>query len=211
MHLVVLGPPGSGKGTQAAKLSEHLGIPHISTGDLLRDHVSEKTKLGKKAKSFIDEGLLVEDELVIEMIKERLGKKDCKAGWILDGFPRTVTQADALEKFAKPDLVLNVFIEPAELIRRISSRRICTNCQTVYNLQSNPPKTEDVCDDCEGELVQRDDDKEDVIRNRISVYEEQSRPLVKHYTQKSLLRSVYGIGTIDQVFNRIVEALEHKS
>ncbi len=210
MHLVVLGPPGSGKGTQAAKLSEHLGIPHISTGDLLRDHVSGKTKLGKKAKSFIDEGLLVEDELVIEMIKERLAKKDCKAGWILDGFPRTVTQADALEKFAKPDLVLNVFIEPSELVRRISSRRICTNCQAVYNLQSNPPKTEDVCDNCEGELIQRDDDKEDVISNRVSVYEEQSRPLVKHYTQKGILRSVYGIGTIDQVFNRILEALEHK-
>lgn len=211
MRLVVLGPPGSGKGTQAARLADHLEVPHISTGDLLRDHVSRHKTLGKKAKSSMDKGLLVKDDLAIEITKERLAEKDCKKGWILDGFPRSMYQAEKLEKFAKPDMVLNLFIETGELVKRLSGRRICTKCQAVYNVYSNPPKKEDVCDECKGELIQRDDDMEEVVENRIEVYEELTRPLVKHYTQKDILVSVYGIGTIEQVFNRVLEALERKA
>jgi adenylate kinase len=209
MRLVLLGPPGSGKGTQAVRIAQNFKLPHISTGDILRDNVSRNTELGKKAKSFMDKGLLVPDELVVEMTKQRLAQKDCQKDWILDGFPRTVPQAEALDKFAPPEVVLNLFIESAELIKRSAGRRICTKCKAVYNIHSNPPKAEDVCDKCGGDLMQRVDDKEDVVRHRIEVYEEQTRPLVKFYTQKGILRSAYSAGTIDQVFERILEALKH--
>jgi len=209
MRLVLLGPPGSGKGTQAVKIAQHLQVPHISTGDLLRENVSKKTELGRKAKTFMDQGLLVPDELVVEMTKRRVAEKDCKVGWILDGFPRTVPQAEALETFAKPDVVINIFIDSPELIKRSAGRRICIKCKSVFNVHSNPPKVEDVCDKCGGQLMQRDDDREEVVRNRIDVYEEQTRPLVKHYTQKGILKSVYGSGGIDQVFGRVLDALKH--
>ena len=209
MRLVLLGPPGSGKGTQAVKIAQHFKLPHISTGDILRDNVARSTELGKKAKSFMDKGLLVPDELVVEMTKHRLAQKDTEKDWILDGFPRTVPQAEALDKFAPPEVVLNLTVESAELIRRSAGRRICTKCKAVYNVHSNPPKTEDVCDKCGGDLMQRDDDKEDVVRHRMEVYEEQTWPLVKFYTQKGILRSAYSAGTIDQVFERVLNALKH--
>jgi adenylate kinase len=209
MRLVLLGPPGSGKGTQAVRIARHFKLPHISTGDILRDNVARSTELGKKAKSFMDKGLLVPDELVVEMTKNRLSQKDCKHDWILDGFPRTVPQAEALDEFAPPDVVLNLFVESAELIRRSAGRRICTKCKAVYNIHSNPPKTEDICDKCGADLIQRDDDKEEVVRHRLGVYEEQTAPLVKYYTQRGILRSAYAAGTIDQVFERTLEALEH--
>jgi len=209
MRLVLLGPPGSGKGTQAVRIAQHFKLPHISTGDILRDNVARNTELGKKAKSFMDKGLLVPDDLVVEMTKHRLAQKDVLKDWILDGFPRTVPQAESLDKFAPPEVVLNLVIESIELIKRSAGRRICTKCKAVYNIHSNPPKTEDVCDKCGGDLMQRDDDKEDVVRHRIEVYEEQTRPLVKYYTQKGILRSAYSAGTIDQVFERILDALKH--
>ena len=209
MRLVLLGPPGSGKGTQAVRIAQHLQVPHVSTGDLLRDNVAKKTELGRKAKTFMDQGLLVPDELVVEMTKRRVAENDCKVGWILDGFPRTVPQAEALESFAKPDVVINIFIDPPELIKRSAGRRICTKCKSVFNIHSNPPKVEDVCDKCGGQLMQRDDDREEVVKHRIEVYEAQTRPLVKHYTQKGILKSVYGTGGIDHVFERILDALKH--
>jgi len=209
MRLVLLGPPGSGKGTQAARIAQHFNLVHVSTGDILRTNAAKNTELGKRAKSFMDKGLLVPDDLVIEMTKRRLSDKDCKENWILDGFPRNVRQAEALDKFAPPNVVLNVFVESAELIKRSAGRRICEKCKAVYNIHSSPPKTEDVCDKCGGDLIQRDDDKEDVIKHRIEVYEEQTMPLVKYYTQRGLLRSAYAAGNVEQVFERVLEALRH--
>lgn len=175
----------------------------------MRDHVDRCTEYGKKAKSFMDNGQLVPDDLVVEMTKKRLAKNDCKKGWILDGFPRNLTQAKKLDKFGKPDVVLNLFIEPTELIARSAGRRICTKCHTVYNISSNPSKNEDVCDQCGGELIQRDDDKEEVIRHRLEVYEQETQPLVKHYVKRNLLKSVYGGGGIDAVFQRVLDAFKH--
>ena len=209
MRLVILGPPGSGKGTQAVRIAQHFKLPHISTGDLLRANVVRHTALGKKAKAYMDKGLLVPDTLVVQMTKKRLAQKDCRKGWILDGFPRNVHQAEELDKLAPPDVVLNIFIESAELIMRSAGRRICTNCRAVYNIHSSPPRSEDRCDRCGEELIQRDDDKEDVVKHRIEVYEEQTRPLVKHYTLKGILRSVYGAGEIETVHARILDALKH--
>jgi len=209
MRLVILGPPGSGKGTQAVRIAQHYSLLHISVGDLLRDSAARHTDLGIKAKSFMDKGLLVPDELVVEMTKKRLARKDCIQGWILDGFPRNIPQAEQLDKFAPPDVVLNIFIEPVELIKRSTSRRICKKCKAVYNVHFSPPKTEDVCDKCTGELIQRDDDKEEVVKHRIEVYEQQTMPLIKYYTQKGILRSVYGAGDIEGVQNRILDALKH--
>ena len=207
MKLVLLGPPGAGKGTQAVRLSERFGVPHISTGDILRRHVAEKTDLGKKAERYMRDGRLVPDDLVIEMVRGRLAQKDAKEGFILDGFPRTREQAAALGGMGKVDHALLLFLDPEDLIKRSSGRRICKDCEAVYHVLMNAPKKPGVCDQCGGPLITRDDDKEETVRHRIRVYEEQTSPLVAYYKEKGLLVQVYGSGLIDEVFERTIEAL----
>ena len=207
MKLVLLGPPGAGKGTQAVRLAEHYGVPHISTGDILRRQVAEKTELGKKAERYVRAGKLVPDDLVIEMVRKRLKQKDAQPGFILDGFPRTRDQAEALDQMVKADRALLLFLDPEDLIKRSTGRRVCENCESVYHLLTNPPKKPGFCDRCGGKLIVREDDKEEVVRNRIQVYDEQTKPLISFYKEKGLLVQVYGSGLIDEVFERAIEAL----
>lgn len=207
MRIVLLGPPGVGKGTQAAKLADHLGVPRISTGDILRRNVAQGTPLGQEAKAFMEAGKLVPDELVIAMTAERLKEPDAKRGFILDGFPRTITQAKALELMTPLDHVVNFYVEPEELIKRSSGRRVCPNCEAVYHVVSNPPRKEGICDKCGMKLVTRPDDREDVVRTRIETYEKQTAPLIQHYKEKGLLREVYASGLIDEIALRVQEAL----
>ena len=207
MKLVLLGPPGAGKGTQAVRLSNHFGVPHISTGDILRRQVADKTALGKKAATYVRSGKLVPDALVIEMVRKRLQEKDAKKGFILDGFPRTREQAQALDKMAKLDRALLLFLDPEDLIKRSTGRRVCEDCESVYHLLMNPPKRPGFCDRCGGKLIVREDDKEETVRHRIQVYEDQTKPLVSYYKEKGILVQVYGSGLIDEVFHRALEAL----
>lgn len=207
MRIVLLGPPGSGKGTQAAKLAEHLGIPRISTGDIFRRHVADGTDLGKKAKAFMEAGKLVPDEIVIEMTARRLAEPDAKKGFILDGFPRTIAQAEALGKMTPLDVVVSMFLEPEELIKRSTGRRVCPKCEAVYHVLSNPPKKDGICDRCGSPLTIRADDREDVVRTRIETYERQTAPLIDYYKSKGLLREVYASGLIGEITLRVREAL----
>jgi len=198
MRIIMLGPPGAGKGTQAVKLAEKLGVPHISTGDILRHHVAKKTKLGLAAHKYMAAGQLVPDDLVIEMTLKRLKEPDAKKGFILDGYPRTLPQAQALDKAAKIDAVINLFLDPEDLVKRSTGRWVCPNC---------PPKKRGVCDKCGSQLVQREDDTEKVVRARIKTYDELTEPLVAHYKAKGILRDVYASGHIAEVQQRILEAL----
>jgi adenylate kinase len=203
-----LGPPGAGKGTQARRLSENLKIPQISTGDLLRAARSQKTALGIKAEGFMVAGKLVPDDLVIEMIEDRLKKDDCRAGFVMDGFPRTLTQAEALDGTAARmgiaiQRVVNLEVPKDELIERLSERRQCRQCGENYHLSFHPPRKADVCDRCGGGLFQRDDDREEVIRERLDVYERETFPLVQYYRQKGLLKNVQGKGSIDEICREI--------
>ena len=207
MRLVLLGPPGSGKGTQGAKLAEVLGVPRISTGDLLRRNVANGTELGRRAKLFMDSGKLVPDDLVIAMTAERLKEPDARAGFILDGFPRTIAQAEALSQLTSIDAVVNLFLEPEELVKRSAGRRVCPNCESVYHIVTSPPRTAGVCDKCGTALVTRPDDREEVVRTRIETYERQTAPLVQYYKSKGLLREVYASGLIDEIGQRVQEAL----
>lgn len=204
----MLGPPGAGKGTQAVRLAEHFGVPHISTGDILRRQVAEKTALGKKAESYIREGKLVPDALVIEMVEHRLKKDDARNGFILDGFPRNQQQAKALDGITTVDRALLLFLDPEDLVKRSTGREVCKDCEAVYHVLTNPPRQPDVCDQCGGTLIVREDDKEETVRYRIQVYEQATKPLVSHYKDKGLLVQVYGSGHVDEVFERMVEALE---
>jgi len=208
MKLVLFGPPGAGKGTQAVRLAEHFGVPHISTGDILRRHVADKSDLGKKAEKSIRAGKLVPDDLVIEMVRKRLAQRDAKRGFILDGFPRTREQAEALDKMAKVDAALLLFLDPEDLIKRSTGRRVCEDCETVYHLLMNAPKKPGFCDRCGGKLIVREDDREETVRKRIEVYEEQTMPLIRYYTEKGKCVQVYGSGLIDEVFERTIETLE---
>lgn len=207
MRLVLLGPPGSGKGTQAARLAELLGVPRISTGDILRRNVAEGTELGKKAKAYMESGKLVPDELVIAMTERRLREPDARTGFILDGFPRTIAQAEALAKLTELDAVVNLFLEPEELVKRSAGRRVCPKCESVYHIAMNPPKKPGICDRCGSSLVTRPDDRDDVVRLRIETYEKQTAPLIRHYKDHRLLREVYASGVIDEITMRIREAL----
>jgi adenylate kinase len=207
MKLVLLGPPGAGKGTQAVRLADHFGVPRISTGDILRRQVADKTELGKKAATYVRSGRLVPDALVIEMVRKRLQEKDAKKGFILDGFPRTREQAQALDKMAKLDRALLLFLDPEDLIKRSTGRRVCKDCESVYHLLMNPPKRPDLCDRCGGKLIVREDDKGETVRHRIQVYEDQTKPLVTYYKERGILVQVYGSGLIDEVFHRALEAL----
>ena len=213
MNIVLLGPPGAGKGTQAKKISEYYSLPHISTGDILRENISNNTTLGLKARSYMSRGELVPDELLITIIRERLSKPDCSKGFLLDGYPRTVPQADALQMILteagrRLDVVLNIEVSDEELIKRLSGRRVCGTCGASYHLVFNPPKKDMVCDKCGGKLLQREDDKPEAIRNRLMVYKKQTEPLIKYYTKKSILRTVDGGKDIQQIFEDIKKVLE---
>jgi adenylate kinase len=204
--LVLLGPPGAGKGTQAALLAERLGLEHISTGEILREEVELGTELGRKAKAYMDRGELVPDALVIEMLRGRLDSSRSR-GFILDGFPRTISQAEALERMVRLDRVLNIRLSEEEVVRRLSARRVCKSCGRNYNLISNPPKVEGRCDACGGELIQRDDDKPEVIRRRYRVYEAETAPLKDFYRQRGLLAEVEGDRPIGAVFEEALRLL----
>lgn len=212
MNIILLGPPGAGKGTQAKKISENYSLPHISTGDMLRENISNNTPLGLKAKSYMSRGELVPDELLITIMKERLARDDCSGGFLLDGFPRTIPQADALqmiltESSRKLDVVLNIDVDDEELIKRLSERRMCA-CGTSFHMVFNPPEKEGICDACNGKLYQREDDKADAIRNRLVVYKNQTQPLINYYVEKGLLRRIDGSKDISSIFEDIQKVLE---
>ncbi|AEH61059.1 adenylate kinase [Methanosalsum zhilinae DSM 4017] len=208
MNLILFGPPGAGKGTQAKKLSIKYDIPHISTGDILRENVKSETELGLEAKKYMDKGELVPDDVLINLIKNRLSEDDTSSGFLLDGYPRTVPQADALDdildELDKPvDAVINLDVPDEELVRRLSGRRLCNDCGASYHVEFNPPEKENICDLCGGQLYQRDDDKKDVILQRLSVYKKQTYPLIEYYEDKDVLMTIDGTGNVDEVLNRI--------
>lgn len=213
MNLILLGPPGAGKGTQAQKMVERYRVPQISTGDMLRAAVKEMTPLGVKAKEFMDQGQLVPDAIVIGIIEERLKAKDCDPGFILDGFPRTIPQAEALEPILtkigkKIDHVINIEVDPEELVRRLTGRRTCKHCGAMFHLLFQPSKKEGICDRCGGILYQRSDDKEETIRTRLKEYEKQTAPLIQYYREQKTLRSIQGMGGPDQIFDQIIRLLD---
>jgi adenylate kinase len=215
MRLVLLGAPGAGKGTQAKKLIEKYHIPQISTGDILRKAVADGTPLGKEAKSYMDKGELVPDSVVIGLVKERLSKSDCENGYILDGFPRNTAQAQTLDgvlaMMNNPlTVALSVDVDKDDLMKRLTGRRTCKSCQQMYNIHFSPPAKEGVCDKCGGELYQRDDDKEETIKNRLDVYDKATAPLIDYYKKKGILKSVAGVGNIDEIFKKVCEILEKK-
>lgn len=212
MRLVLLGPPGSGKGTHGAWLSEQYGVPTISTGDILRAEVAQGSQLGRKAKQYMDEGKLVPDDVILEMIEQRLRADDCARGFLLDGFPRTRAQAEGLDvmlqRFGwKLDGVLKLDVDEEEIVRRLTSRRVCSRCGKIFNLVTDPPPANGRCPNCNGEVIQRSDDTEETVRNRLRVYEEQTRPLVDFYRDRGLLVTVNGQGSIEEVRERIAQAL----
>jgi adenylate kinase len=212
MNLILLGPPGAGKGTQAKRLIDKYGIPQISTGDILRAALKERTELGIKAKEYMDKGALVPDEVVIGIIRDRLTQPDCQKGYMLDGFPRTVVQAEALDGVLKKmgskiDHVISIEVASDELMKRLTGRRTCRKCGSGYHVVFDPPKKADGCDKCDGDLYQRDDDNETTVGSRLQVYENQTKPLIDYYTKKSLIRPIQGTGSIDDIFGRITAVL----
>jgi adenylate kinase len=206
-RIVFLGPPGAGKGTQAAALAKRLGIPHLSTGDLLRSAIAAKTPLGHRAKEHVDAGRLVPDDLVLQILRERLDEPDARGGFLLDGFPRTLVQARALAAVSPVDRVVLFDIPEALLLERLTQRRTCPKCGTSYNLSTRPPKVPGRCDVEGAELQQRSDDREDAVRTRLKVYQQQTHPLVAHYQQLGLLRSVNAEGAPDEVRARVTAAV----
>lgn len=205
MRLILLGPPGAGKGTQAANIVKNYNIPHISTGDIFRKNIKEGTELGLKAKAFMDRGELVPDSLVVEIVEDRLKEADCKEGFLLDGFPRTVVQAEALDKVLADmelslDTVVNIKVDPNLLVKRAVGRRICKSCGATYHIEFNPSVKEGICDVCDGELYQRSDDNEETVTNRIKVYTDETSPLIDYYTNKKVLINIDGEQDIDKVF-----------
>jgi adenylate kinase len=212
MNIVLFGPPGAGKGTQAKKLAGHYKIPHISTGDILRANLREGTELGLAAKEYMDKGELVPDEVLIGIIKNRLAEPDCQAGFLLDGYPRTIPQADALsgilDEIGKPlEVVLNIDVPDDELVIRLGGRRMC-RCGASYHVKFNPPEKDGICDSCDGTLYQRDDDRDDAILQRLKVYQDQTQPLIDYYDRMGILVTVDGTGDIDVVFADICDVLD---
>ena len=216
MYLILLGPPGAGKGTQAEILEKQLGLPHVASGDLFRENLRNETELGRLAKTYMDRGELVPDDVTIAMVKDRLERPDCAAGAILDGFPRTIAQAEALDRMLadmgrRLDGVISFEVDEEEVVRRLSGRRICRQCQTPYHVEFDPPSRDGVCDRCGGELYQRDDDRPETVRNRLRVYFEQTAPLVEYYRKAGLLHTVDATGDIETVTQRlkvVVHSLE---
>lgn len=213
MKIIMLGAPGAGKGTQAKKIAEKYNIPHISTGDIFRANIKNGTELGKKAKTYMDQGLLVPDELVVDLVVDRVAQDDAKNGYVLDGFPRTIPQAEALDAALekindKVDFAIDVDVPDSNIIDRMSGRRACVACGGTYHIKYNPTKVEDVCDACGGKLILRDDDKPETVENRLKVYHDQTQPLIDYYTKKSILKSVDGTQDMKDVFQDIVKILE---
>jgi len=211
-RVVLLGAPGAGKGTQAKMLIEKFKIPQISTGDILRKAVADGTPLGKEAKVIMDQGGLVSDKIVLGLVEERVKQPDCQNGFILDGFPRNTAQAEALDKLLAGmnmplTIALTVDVEKGELMKRLTGRRTCKSCQQMYNIHFTPPKKEGVCDKCNGALFQRDDDKEETIKKRLDVYDTQTAPLIDYYNKKGIMKTVVGVGSISDIFTKVVAAL----
>ncbi len=216
MRAVLVGPPGAGKGTQAQILASELSIPKVSTGDIFRANVSGGTELGNQAKTYMDRGELVPDEVTNAMVRDRLAQDDAKAGFLLDGFPRNVAQAETLNKILGEldellDVVLELRVDKEEVVKRLSGRRSCRNCGHVQHVDYDPPKTEGVCDSCGGELFQRDDDREETIRRRLEVYDEQTAPLVSFYDNEGLLVPIKATGPVEDVTARAMEALRSRT
>lgn len=212
MKIIMLGAPGAGKGTQAKKIAEKYDIPHISTGDIFRANIKEGTELGKKAKSYMDQGLLVPDELVVDLVADRIQKEDCKNGFVLDGFPRTIPQAESLDAALakmdqKMDYAIDVDVPDENIVNRMGGRRACVGCGATYHIQFNPTKVEGVCDACGEKLILRDDDKPETVQKRLSVYHEQTQPLIQYYEKAGILRSVDGTLAMEKVFEAIVKIL----
>jgi adenylate kinase len=212
VRLIFLGPPAAGKGTQARRLAVQFSIPHISTGDILRAAINQGTYLGREAKRYMDQGALVPDDVMIGIIKERLRNKDCTGGFILDGFPRTIPQAEALSKLLKSmktplNYVVNMVVPVEEIVRRLSGRLTCQNCGRMFNLMLDPPKTLGRCDCCGGPLIQRADDRIDTVHDRLEVYRQSTQPLIEYYAARGLLTTIDGTGTIDTIAKRIGEAV----
>ena len=212
MRVVLVGPPGAGKGTQAQFLASHLSIPKISTGDIFRDNVSLGTALGRRAQAFMERGDLVPDEVTIAMVTDRLADDDTQAGFLLDGFPRNVPQAETLKKMllawdTKLDVVLELVVDDDEVVRRLSGRRTCRRCGRIWHMSFDPPTVPGVCDDCGGELFQRDDDREETIRHRLEVYQEQTSPLVSFYADEGTLLGLDATGPVDEITERALSAL----
>ena len=212
MKIIMLGAPGAGKGTQAKKIAEKYHIPHISTGDIFRANIKNGTELGKKAKTYLDQGLLVPDELTVDLVIDRVGQDDCKDGYILDGFPRTIPQAEcldaALEKRGeKVDFAINVEVPDENIVNRMSGRRACVGCGATYHIKYNPTKVDGVCDACGEKLVLRDDDKPETVQKRLGVYHDQTQPLIDYYTKSGVLKEVDGTVDMEDVFQAIVEIL----
>ena len=212
MKIIMLGAPGAGKGTQAKRIAEKYLIPHISTGDIFRANIKNGTELGKKAKTYMDQGLLVPDELVVDLVVDRLKRDDCANGCVLDGFPRTIPQAEALDEALAAigqsvDYAINVEVPDQNIVNRMSGRRACVNCGATYHVVYAPTEVENICDVCQGELILRDDDKPETVQKRLNVYHEQTQPLIDYYTKKNILVEVDGTVDIDDVFAAIVKVL----
>ncbi len=212
MNIILLGPPGAGKGTQAKRLIDKYGIPQISTGDMLRAALKEGTPLGLEAKKYMDQGTLVPDSVVIGLVKERIQKPDCTKGYMLDGFPRNVSQAEALDSMLgelkqKIDHVVSIEVPSSDLLVRLTGRRTCRACGAGFHVKFDPPKKDGVCDKCGGELYQRDDDNEATVSSRLQVYEGQTKPLIDYYQSQSKIRQIDGVGDMNQIFGSIVKVL----
>ena len=212
MKIIMLGAPGAGKGTQAKRIASKYEIPHISTGDIFRANIKNGTELGKKAKTYMDQGLLVPDELVVDLVVDRVASDDCKNGYVLDGFPRTIPQAEALDAALSKlgeamDYAINVEVPDDNIVKRMSGRRACVACGATYHLEHIPPKTEGICDTCGKELILRDDDKPETVLKRLNIYHEQTQPLIDYYTGKGILKEVDGTKDMAEVFDEIVAIL----
>ena len=212
MKIIMLGAPGAGKGTQAKMIADKYNVPHISTGDIFRANIKEGTELGKKAKAYMDKGELVPDALVVDLVVDRVGKKDAENGYVLDGFPRTIPQAEALDEALskmndKIDYAIDIDVPDDNIVNRMSGRRACVSCGGTYHIVNIPPKKDGICDVCGGKLILRDDDKPETVQKRLSVYHEQTQPLIDYYTEKNVLRTVDGTCSMEEVFKAITDIL----
>lgn len=208
-NLIFLGAPGAGKGTQADLICSHYKIPHISTGDIIRQALKTGTELGKQAKGYIEKGLLVPDELVIDIIKERIIKEDCKDGFVLDGFPRTIAQAEALDNMGvKIDKVLNFHVEDSDIIKRMSGRRVCDKCGSTFHIEFNPSENGEMCDKCTGTLIQRKDDKPEIVKDRLDVYHKETEPLIDYYEKQNMLFTINGNADINEITKEAIAIIE---
>lgn len=216
MKIIMLGAPGAGKGSQASRIAKEYQLPHISTGDIFRANLKEETELGKRAKSFMDKGELVPDDITIAMLLDRIHKEDCKNGYILDGFPRTIPQAEALKealakKDEKIDLALDVEASDELIIKRMAGRRTCPACGAIYHIVTLPPKTEGICDRCGADLIQRKDDNEETVKNRLKIYHEVTEPLISYYKKEGILEEIDGAEELDEVFEKVKRIIHERS